>query len=473
MKGKIEAYFSYGNCFRTEAEIFYPENLEELKSILVFCRDNGRKITVGGTFNSFDLQNSGKDIVVSMQRFNAIEYDAKTHTIRVGAGAKWGDIFDVVYENRCALYTCITGTQPSAGGTLSINSNSVWSPANGKEGNHCLGFEILTSDGELLTCSRSENSELFYGAIAGMGMLGFITRITYQLHFVGCHYDIQIWVEDHDNVDDLEQKFDLRKSPNFDDLECLRSQSSLFYSDGGRPKFGMYNRRYRRRKDKRKTSSLLFNAAILASGIVRFFPSLADVLLKSEVGRSSAQRRVLRGLESVKPGLFWAEPDYVWSKYIGKYLKEVGYEPLLYQNSYFIPFGDEKVTLFTKTVYRLLHEYGLKTFMFDVMYLPRDEPFVLSCSRFSEGFYVNMTFMEKTNKEGLKQFYAKLNRLALKLGGRMNLSKNCYVDIEILAQMHAPEMTEFMALKAKYDSLNLLQSNFFDKYFAVFLPQRS
>ncbi len=468
MKGKIETYYSYGNCFESTAEIFYPSDLESLKAIITFCRENQRTVTVAGTFNSFDQQNSGNDVVISLKNLNEISYDSSDHTMTVGAGAKWGDILDAAYANGCAVYNCVTGTQPSAGGTLSINSNSVWSSGNGKEATHCLSFEILTTEGDLLTCSRENNSALFFGAIAGMGMLGFITQITYQLHYVGQHYEIEIWVDDHDDIESLEQKFDLRKSPHFENLVCLKSQSSLFYLDGKTPKFGMYNRRYRLVEKKSTRSRLAFPASVAASGALRFFPSLSDRVLKSDAGRPTEKRRLLAGLNAVKPGMFWAEGDYYWSKYFGKRLKTIGYKALLYQNSYFIPFGDEKVTLFTKKVFELLNEHNLKTFMFDIMYIPQDEPFVLSCCRFSDGFYVNMTFMEKTNKAQLDLFYQKLNAYALKLGGRMNLSKNCYVDTDILAQMHGKEILEFMALKRTYDPSGMIQSNFFKTHFPSF-----
>ena len=100
MKGTIKSYYSYGNIFKSTAEIFYPKSVEELRAILDFCQKNNRSIIPAGTFNSFDLQNSSKDIAISLKAFNRIEFDKRKHTIKVGAGARWGEIFDVVYEHK-------------------------------------------------------------------------------------------------------------------------------------------------------------------------------------------------------------------------------------------------------------------------------------------------------------------------------------------------------------------------------------
>lgn len=72
MKGIKKKYWSYGNYYQSTAEIFYPNNIQELKETLEFAKLNKRKITVAGSFHSFDNQNSGSDMVVSMMKMNSI-----------------------------------------------------------------------------------------------------------------------------------------------------------------------------------------------------------------------------------------------------------------------------------------------------------------------------------------------------------------------------------------------------------------
>lgn len=473
MKGETKTYYSYGNVYESTAEVFYPKNLTELRELLLFCKENKRKITLAGSFNSFDRQNSGNDVVISFREFNSIKYNSSNHTITVGAGASWGAIFDVVYENKCALFTCVTGLKPTAGGTLSVNTNSVWTPGNGKEGDHCLEVEVMTTEGQVLTCSRTEHRDLFYGVIGGVGFLGFIINITYQVFYVGSHYEIETSVVDYDNIDEIEKKIALRKSKEFKSLEDLKSQSSLFYLDDKQPKFCVYNRRYKRVKKYKKSSKLAVALATIASGVIRFYPSLASKAVKKDTHKKPSKRLLIKNLTAPKYGTFWAQPDYNWSRNFSSFFQKLGYEPKLYQNSYFIPEGDEKVTLFTKKIYDLIEEKGLEFFMFDIMYISKDESFTLSPTKKVGGFYVNTTFMEKTDLKDLMDAYKVLNELAFDLGGKINLAKNCFIEPQLLEQMYQEELEEFAALKAKYDPSYLITSNFFETYFPSFFSLES
>lgn len=472
MKGTIETYYSYGNIYQSTAEVFYPKTIVELQDILAFCRENKRKVTPAGSFHSFDRQNAGKDVVISMRHFKEIHCDAEKGVLVAGAGASWGEIFDAAYKEKCLLYTCVTGSAPTAGGTLSINSCSVWTPGVGKESDHCLSFQFLTTEGELLTCSRTENTELFRSVIGGLGLLGFIINITYRVLPVGSDFEIVISVDEYENLDDIEKRLHLRKASKLDQLELLRSQSTLFYREKGVPKFTVYNRLYHRIKRPNIASKFSMWTAILASGLIRFFPKLADKAVAREKGKPPHKQLLIKNLTAPRYGLFWAQPDYEWSKKFSRFFQRLGYEPKMYQNSYFIPVGDDRVTTFTKKVYELNDQYQLRSFMFDVLHIPQDDlPFVLSCSRNTAGFYVNTTFMDSTNKEDLMTCYTQLNELALELGGSLNLSKNCFIKPAILEKMYAPALEEFTALKKKYDPSNLLISDFFEHYFPTYFGQ--
>lgn len=471
MNGKPIKYHSYGNVYTAEAELFEPSTIDELRAIVSNCRAKGRSISVAGGFNSFDGHNAGGAVVISLRQFNQIDYKKENNTIVVGAGARWGAIVKEAYQHRCMTYTCITGSHPTAGGTLSTHSHSMWAPGVGKEGNYCLSFDIVLADGRLLHCSRSENSDLFYGAIAGFGMLGFIVQIEYQLFYIGQHFEISIDTIDYDDIQQLETRLDLRKPLAIDSLEQLRSQSTLFYKDKSGPKFTVYNRRYIPVDKFRKSSKLKFYQAVLANGLIRLFPSLVNRIMKKDAGKPPQKRWLLQGLNAIHSGTFWADPDYYWTKYCSPYFKLFGYQSQLYQMTHFIPMGADKVSVFTQKVYELLSEYQLKFCMFDIMYVPKDEPFVLSASRYTDGFYVNTTFMDYVDRATLFAFYKILNELCLQMQGKIYLAKNLFADTDLLEKMHAAELQEFADLKQQYDPDNCLRSTFFETHFPSYFSK--
>jgi hypothetical protein len=99
------------------------------------------------------------------------------------------------------------------------------------------------------------------------------------------------------------------------------------------------------------------------------------------------------------------------------------------------------------------------------MYIPKDEPFILSSSRESDGFYINTTFFDSTRVDNLMLFYKELNTLCFEMGGKMNLVKNLFIDPSLLEKMHKKEIEELVSLKKKYDPDELIISNFFKEKF--------
>lgn len=468
MKGGRKTYYSYGNYYRSTAEVLYPETIEEIKSILLFAKTHRRKITLAGSFHSFDNQNSGSDIVVSLKRMNQISFNPKDYTIEVGPGANWGNILKTAYKNYCIPFTTITGSKPTAGGTLSAHTNSVYTPGCGKEGKHCIEFDLLTTNGELITCSRTQNTDIFYGVIAGLGLLGFITRIKYQLFHIGYPFKIEVSGKIYTDIEDIEKRFNIRQSKEFKTADDLGSQGSMFYFDGRTPKFGVYNRKYVRIPSLQSHFSPYFILGIFTMFVVRFFPRYASKELARDEHKPIHKKRLLKGSEKVYRGTIWADADYYYQKTMGWFIGLFGKKPKLYQNSYFIPNEGTKATEFTKKVCDLLLAYNLHFGMFDIMYIPKDEPFVLSASRYTDGFYINTTFFDKINENDLMKFYSELNDLCLEMGGKMNLVKNLFISTGHLEKMYGKEIGEMIELKKKTDPDNLIQSNFFKEKFSSY-----
>lgn len=58
----------------------------------------------------------------------------------------------------------------------------------GNFGNHVLEFKLLRSNGELLTCSPSQNSEVFQATIGGLGLTGLIVSAKIRLKKINSSY---------------------------------------------------------------------------------------------------------------------------------------------------------------------------------------------------------------------------------------------------------------------------------------------
>ena len=64
----------------------------------------------------------------------------------------------------------------SIGGTLSVNAHG-WQPDRPPVASTVNRIRIMTADGELKICSRTENQNLFRHALGGYGMMGILLEV--------------------------------------------------------------------------------------------------------------------------------------------------------------------------------------------------------------------------------------------------------------------------------------------------------
>ncbi len=460
---------SYGGLYETTAEVAVPGNLVELRTVLAAARAEGRSVSLSGAGLSFDNQWMNDDLVVSLRKLDHIRVLPEERAVEVGPGAAWGDIFKQTYAHGLLPYILITGTQPTAGGTLSVHTNSVFTPCCGKEGKHVIELDLMLADGSVVTCSRTQHAELFHAAIAGFGSVGVFTRIKYRLLPLGGPTEIVIDITHHDDVDDLERRFSTTPGGALDDVRDVWAESSLFFFDAGRPKMNLYRRRYAR-TDKARTRQSFPWGSLAVSPVIRFLPGLANRILARDSKRRDGKHVHFRGMDDLFFGTFWAQPDFM----LNRALNAFGYRAKIFQNSYFIPLRGNHLTRFTQSALQSMPEHGLTTAMFDIMFIPKDEPFLLSPSKDEAGFYVNITFMDFVRREAVEAYYAPLNDQCVEMGGKMNLAKNAFIAPARLEAMYRGSLEQLVALKRTIDPGFLFNSSFLrEKFPSYFGAQRT
>ena len=93
--------------------------------------------------------------------------------LRVQAGARWSQVIEFLAPQGLAPEVMQSNADFSIGGTLSVNAHG-WQPGRPPVSSTVEKIRILTADGILKTCSRTENQDLFRHAIGGYGMMGII-----------------------------------------------------------------------------------------------------------------------------------------------------------------------------------------------------------------------------------------------------------------------------------------------------------
>jgi decaprenylphospho-beta-D-ribofuranose 2-oxidase len=492
----------YSGLYSARARVLEPADLEELRRIFTYARGSGHRVTFRAGGHSFDAQALGDDLVVSMTRFDAIEVLASEKRVRVGPGARWGAILAKLEPLGLVPAVTVTTANATAGGTLSGDCLSRFSPAYGKEGSWIESFDLLTTEGELLVCTtpregvppsdwtRAERA--YRGAIGGLGYIGAVVAITYRVLSLG-EANGQIGV-----------RTIVRKYTTFEhlaaDLVPTAKRTYLEDSDPRDPeKLDAISSALDTRADGSQ-SALLFTSAFTTTRHRRLMPlhqpRLAMRLVVEWLMRVPALsgplwrfyfRFVYRdGEEYVDDldGFTFFMDGNVRAKGVAK---RFGIPVRMVQQTFVVPSdpgaaggwdrAQNDLVEWLDYTHDFLLERKLTPTIHDVLFLPKDSPvpFLLSASADLAGFAVSYAF-ETSDEDDVERVKAAFSELAdvlwERFGGRVYLVKNVCAKQKTLAAMYGDNAIEFFRLKRELDPAGVLRNDYLARTFGDLLDQR-
>lgn len=181
----VEHFSSFGRCASGRSMAERPACIDDVRAVFDRAAREHRHVTIRGGGHSFDGQalhegDTGSQIVLRTDMFTRIDFGPGP-LVTVGAGAKWGDILSQSLQRGLIPAIVQTASGATAGGTLAGDCLSRFSGALGKESAWIESFTLVSPGHAPMTCSRTDNAEVFHATIGGHGYLGFVTDITYRL----------------------------------------------------------------------------------------------------------------------------------------------------------------------------------------------------------------------------------------------------------------------------------------------------
>jgi FAD/FMN-containing dehydrogenase len=171
-----------GRIDRSPTGIVYCTDPQDVRIAIEFARLNEMPVAIrGGGHSMIGLSVCDGGLVIDLSRLKGITVDPRTAIARAQAGLTLGEF---VHEIQRYGLATTTGTVSGTGiGGLTLGGGIGW--LMGKYGltvDNLLSVDLVTADGQLLTASASEHSDLFWGVRGGGGNFGVATSLSFQLY---------------------------------------------------------------------------------------------------------------------------------------------------------------------------------------------------------------------------------------------------------------------------------------------------
>jgi len=174
-----------GMIDRRPAAIARCSNAEDVAAVVRFAagEDLYPAIRCGG-HNVAGLASADDGLVIDVSPMKRITIDPLARTATSDAGLTWGEFDAATQAHGLATTGGVNSTTGIAG--LTLGGGVGW--LMGRCGLSCdttLAYSLIAADGERVTASADEHSDLFWALKGGGGNFGVVTSITYRLQPVG------------------------------------------------------------------------------------------------------------------------------------------------------------------------------------------------------------------------------------------------------------------------------------------------
>jgi len=157
--------------------------IEECAQTIRYARSENLTICPrSGGYSYGDAILNHKNLLLDTSRMNRIiKLDEATAQLVVEPGATLIDVQKLALPHKLVLASVPSEPSITVAGAAAANVNGKDGWRIGNFGDQVIQIKLMLASGEIICASRSENSDVFFAAIGGQGLLGVMVELTLQL----------------------------------------------------------------------------------------------------------------------------------------------------------------------------------------------------------------------------------------------------------------------------------------------------
>lgn len=373
--------------------------------------------------------------IASMLGHNkALALDVKSGIFTCQAGMTLDRVLEITVPNGWFLPVTPGTKFISIGGAVASNVHGKNHHFDGCFNDHVVSLELLSASGEILTCSPTENKELFETTSGGMGLTGVILQVSFRLKKIESAFIDNKSIKAK-NLDELVDLFRENEKVTYsvswiDCLQTGRSKGRGLLMLGEHAKLDQLNA-------KQKENPLVAHPPSKITFPMNLPPNSINKISVKAFNTAYYGKQFSREQNSIihyNPFFYPLDAILMWNRVYGK----KGF--LQYQ--FVIPFGQGNNGM--HKVLDKIREYGQASPLVVLKLFGKQDDFI---SFPMEGFTLALDF---PIRKGLFEFLDELDRMIIDLGGRHYLTKDARMSKETFFKGY-PNAQEFVERIKKYN----------------------
>lgn len=220
----IQKVTNWGNFPVVEKEMRSEDSFKKIKEFVL----NHNEVIARGNGRCYGDASLGESIFSTKKLNKFISFDRLNGVIECESGVLLSDVLEIAVPQGYFLYVTPGTKFISVGGAIASDVHGKNHHAEGCFSEYVIEFKLMTENGEIITCSREENSEKFWATIGGMGLTGIILTAKFKLKNIESAYIRQESIK-AENLDEIFRLFDESESWTYTVawIDCLQKGKNI------------------------------------------------------------------------------------------------------------------------------------------------------------------------------------------------------------------------------------------------------